>query len=214
MALRNVLTVRIVTAEEMKQLDRQTIEDHGIPSLVLMERAALASVDVLHEQGFDLTEVVVICGPGNNGGDGLCVARLLHLAGFGVTVGLIGDALARSTETRQELEIATSYGVPILDLADCPSQPTTVIDALLGIGGQRAPAGQFLDAVRYINGATAARVLAVDIPSGVSANTGETPGEAVQADTTVTFAYTKVGLTRDPGKTLAGQVIVKDIGIY
>jgi NAD(P)H-hydrate epimerase len=186
-----------------------------------MERAALASVDTLHEEAFDLTRVAAVCGPGNNGGDGIAIARLLHIAGSAVTVVFVGDAEKRSEETRQQWEIAESYGVRILGIEDASktgviSDAATVIDAVFGIGGARAPAARFLDAIRQINraGASGAEVLAVDIPSGISAETGEAAGEAVTADVTVTFAYKKIGHTIAPGKELSGEVIVKDIGIY
>ncbi|MCL2492796.1 MAG: NAD(P)H-hydrate epimerase [Clostridiales bacterium] len=210
---------RIVTGEEMKRLDRQTIEGHGVPSLVLMERAALAAVDVLLSGGFDLERVTVICGPGNNGGDGIAVARLLHLAGRNVTLIFVGDPEKRSEETRRQQGIAGSYGLPVGALAQAMNRaegPTTLVDAIFGIGGVRAPAGNFLEAVRYINAtrATGAKVLAIDIPSGVCADTGGVPGEAVSADATVTFAYKKAGLASPPGNSFAGEVFVKDIGIY
>jgi NAD(P)H-hydrate epimerase len=212
---------RLVSAAEMKELDRNTIEHHGVPSMVLMERAALASVDTLHEEEFDLTHVAAVCGPGNNGGDGIAIARLLHIAGSAVTIVFVGDAEKRSEETRRQWEIAESYGSRIVGMEEAIkteviANATTVIDAVFGIGGGRAPTGDFLDAIRQINraGAAGADILAVDIPSGVSAETGEALGEAVTADVTVTFAYKKIGHTIAPGREMSGEVIVKDIGIY
>jgi NAD(P)H-hydrate epimerase len=212
---------RIVTADEMKRLDDDTIANHGVPSLVLMERAALAVVEVLYEEVFDLTRVVAVCGPGNNGGDGMAVARLLHLEGWDATVVFVGDPDRRSAETIRQWEIAESYGVEIPGLSEAADDglfatATTVIDALFGIGGGRAPSGDFLDAIRMMNraGASGVDLLAVDMPSGVSADTGEAAGEAVAADVTATFAYKKVGHTIPPGSELSGEVIVKDIGIY
>jgi len=207
----------VVTAEQMRALDQATIVAHGVPSMVLMERAALAVVDVLRGGGFDLSRVVVVCGPGNNGGDGMAVARLLHLAGVSVTAVLLGDDDRRSDGMRQQVAIANSYGVPVARMAElADARPTTVVDAIFGIGGARAPAGEFLDAVKYVNLCRdqGAKTLAVDIPSGVATDTGEVPGDAVDADVTVTFAYSKVGLTMSPGRELAGRVFVKDIGIY
>ncbi|MCL1907012.1 MAG: NAD(P)H-hydrate epimerase [Propionibacteriaceae bacterium] len=218
-----------LTSAQMKALDETTIRDHHVPSMVLMERAALACVDVLRED-FDLGCVHVYCGPGNNGGDGIAIARLLHLAGVDVLVFLLGDPAKFSADLQHQITIAESYGVPLFygftrvdtRAHETPTTgkphniPTTVVDAILGIGAVRAPAGEFLDVVRSMaelrNQGT--RVLAVDIPSGVNADTGAIPGEAVQADTTVTFAYPKIGLTVDPGRIVAGRVVVADIGIY
>jgi NAD(P)H-hydrate epimerase len=212
---------RLVSSAEMKSLDRDTIESHGVPSLVLMERAALAAAETLRDEEFDLTRVAVVCGPGNNGGDGIAIARLLHISGTIVTTVFAGDMDKRSEETKRQWDIAESYGVRIIGINDAAGNDiirnaTTVVDAIFGIGGGRAPSGDFLEAVRQVNraGAAGAEVLAVDIPSGISADTGEASGEAVTADTTVTFAYKKIGHTIQPGKELSGEVIIKDIGIY
>jgi NAD(P)H-hydrate epimerase len=212
---------RLVTADEMKRLDENTITNHGVPSLVLMERAALAAVETLHEEEFDLTCTVVVCGPGNNGGDGIAVARLLHIAGHDVTVVFVGDRDKRSDETVSQWNIAASYEVEIVEQSVAAErglyvEATTIIDAIFGVGGGRAPGGDFLDAIRMMNRASAsgAEILAIDVPSGVSADTGEALGEAVSADVTVTFAYKKVGHATPPGDDLSGDVIVKDIGIY
>jgi len=204
--------MKVVTAARMKQLDQLTIESHGVPSLVLMERAALACVAVLRAEGFDLSAVVVVCGPGNNGGDGLAIARLLHLSGTGVAIVLVGDAGRRTEETAKQLRIAESYGLRERSLGSC-ARPTTIVDALLGIGGVRAPEGVFKEAIQYVND-SGAKVLAVDMPSGVAADTGEAVGVAVRADVTVTMAYAKVGLTVGAGRELAGKLVVADIGIY
>ncbi|MCL1922745.1 MAG: NAD(P)H-hydrate epimerase [Propionibacteriaceae bacterium] len=210
-----------ITSARMKALDEATINDHHVPSLVLMERAALACLDVLHTQLFDLACVKVLCGPGNNGGDGVALARLLHLEGGNAQVFLIGNPTKFTDDLSRQITIAQSYGVPLTygieHLTRASSQaPTTVIDAILGIGSQRQPEGDFLEAVRYINTTSqyGTRVLAVDIPTGVNADTGEILGEAVRVDVTVTFAYPKIGLTVPPGSHKAGHVVVADIGIY
>ncbi|MDR1042660.1 MAG: NAD(P)H-hydrate epimerase [Clostridiales Family XIII bacterium] len=212
---------RLVTADVMKQLDEDTIANHGMPSLVLMERAALAAVETLREEEFDLTRVVAVCGPGNNGGDGIAVARMLHIAGHDATVVFVGDLYKRSEETISQWNTAESYGVEIVEQKDAAqrglyAEATTIIDAIFGVGGGRAPDYDFLDAIRMMNraGVSGAEILAIDMPSGVSADTGEAGGEAVSADVTVTFAYKKVGHTILPGSELSGDVVVKDIGIY
>jgi NAD(P)H-hydrate epimerase len=212
---------RLVTSAEMKELDKNTIETHGVPSMVLMERAALAAVEALHDEEFDLSRVAAVCGPGNNGGDGVAIARLLHIAGYTAAVVFVGELEKRSEETARQMSIAESYGVPVsfgcgAEASEIIANATTVIDAIFGIGGGRAPEGDFLGAVRLVNraGAAGAEVLAVDIPSGVSADTGEAAGEAVTADATVTFAFKKIGHTIPPGREMSGEVIIKDIGIY
>jgi hydroxyethylthiazole kinase-like uncharacterized protein yjeF len=207
---------KLVTAAEMKALDAYTIQEIGVPSMVLMERAALAAVDVLYEKHFDLTKVLCICGTGNNGGDGLAVARLLHLKGIRVQALLIGNSAKLTPETKQQMEIARNCGVRVTatesDVSPIREKHTTIVDALLGIGGSRPLDGIYYDAV-LLQHATQANILAIDIPSGISADTGEVLGIAVPATATVTFAFNKIGLTIPPGRDYAGDVIVKDIGI-
>jgi NAD(P)H-hydrate epimerase len=206
----------VVTAAEMQELDRHTIEVAGIPSAVLMERAALAVVDALTKEDFDLAKVVCVCGAGNNGGDGFAVTRLLHLAGYQAEALFIGDADKLSPETQRQWSIAEHYGVSIRQNDPGPlrdGSATTLVDALFGIGLKRPLEGIYREVIEAMD-ALAAKTLAVDIPSGISADTGEILGAAVQADTTVTFAYNKRGLTLDPGKALASKLIIADIGIY
>jgi hypoxanthine-DNA glycosylase len=207
----------LVSAYGMKAFDRNTIESHGVPSMVLMERAALAVAEEL--AGFNLSRVICVCGAGNNGGDGIAVARLLHLARINAEILFVGDKKKMSVETQRQYAIAKSYDVPIHEnkLAIL-SGATTIVDAMFGIGLTRGLSSEFLDTVKAVNKfrAGGAKVLSIDIPSGVSADTGEILGganSAVSADITVTFAYNKIGLTIEPGRTAAGRIIIKDIGI-
>jgi NAD(P)H-hydrate epimerase len=206
---------KIVTAAEMKTLDARTIHTMGVPSMVLMERAALATVDALFENAFDLSQVLCVCGVGNNGGDGFAVARMLHIKGVNAKVLLVGDTAKLSPETKQQMAIARNYGVKMFenDFAVLDQSHTTIVDALFGIGGSRPLVGRYTEVVEKIN-SNPAEVLAVDIPSGISADTGEVLGTAVHAKVTVTFAYNKNGLTTPPGSDYAGEVIIMDIGIY
>jgi NAD(P)H-hydrate epimerase len=207
--------VKTVTAAEMKALDAYTINAMGVPSMVLMERAAMASAEVLYEKHFNLKKVLCICGSGNNGGDGLAIARLLRIKGVTVEAVLIGDVTKMSSETKQQMEIARNYDVPVIDneLSVIGDGCTTIVDALFGIGGGRPLAGKYYDAVGRIN-ESPAEVLAIDIPSGICVDTGEVLGIAVRARVTATFAFNKIGLTVPPGSDYAGEVVVKDIGIY
>lgn len=202
----------VLTDEQMKACDAYTIETMGVPSLVLMERAALSCVDALYEEGFDLARVLAVCGTGNNGADGVAVARLLHLKGVNVNVWLVGDPKKHSAELERQIRIAENYGVTFVHSPET-GEYTTIVDALFGVGLRRSPAGEFADAVRRIN-ESRARVLSVDIPSGVSGTTGAVPGPAVRADVTQTFAFEKRGLLLYPGAERAGKVRTADVGIY
>lgn len=201
----------IVTSEEMKRADAYTMNTIGIPSLVLMERAALKTVEALHTEQFCLDKVLVVCGVGNNGGDGMAVARLLFLEGVDVTACVVGNREKASDQAAQQLHILEFYGVPMTeDLTD--RGYTTLVDALFGVGLSRDVGGVYADAVAAIN-AMQARVLAVDIASGVHSDTGQIMGCAVQADASVAFAFAKAGQLLYPGTQNTGKLLVADIGI-
>jgi NAD(P)H-hydrate epimerase len=201
----------------MREIDRSAIEGSGIPGLALMERAGRAVADAALALAAPAGRVVVVAGGGNNGGDGWVAARLIRAAGRDARVvalvapeALAGDAAAVRAQ-------ADRAGVPV----DGPGAEVAagagdvVIDAIFGTGLRRPPEGLFADAIAWIAAARArgARVVAVDVPSGLSADTGRPLGPCVQADRTVTFAFPKRGLVLHPGAGLAGEVTVADIGI-
>lgn len=202
----------LVTCRQMKERDRFTIQEHQIPSLVLMERAACAAAEQLEKRDPKREKILCACGMGNNGGDGIAIARILFCKGYDCAVYLVGDRAKMTQETRQQTAIAESYGVPFVNNPDW-MEYTTIVDALFGIGLTRKAEGDYAEAIQKINQSPAWR-LAVDIPSGINGDTGQVLGEAVRADETVTFAYGKPGLYLYPGCRYAGTVHVADIGIY
>lgn len=204
----------IVTAHEMKEYDRDTSERIGIPSMVLMERAALGTVEAILQNRPQTRKALVAAGTGNNGGDGLAVGRLLALKGVRVTFCLAGNRDKMTPETKKQLAIIENLGFSIT--GNFPEgEYDMVVDALLGIGLSRQVTGKYLELVEQINRCRerGSYVCAVDIPSGICADTGEILGGAVKADLTVTFAFAKRGLLLYPGRTCAGKVVVQDIGI-
>lgn len=212
--------MRLVGSAEMRAIDRAAIDGLGIPSLELMERAgaavARAAAGLLGAGG----RFRVLCGGGNNGGDGYVVARLLHGSGHPVDVLALAPAERLSPDAAAMRARAAAAGVAIADVdGPFPALPAVpgdvVVDALLGTGLARAAEGRFAEAIAAVNGARAAgaRVVAVDVPSGLSADTGRPLGPCVEADRTVTFAFPKRGLVVYPGAALAGEVSVEDIGI-
>lgn len=206
---------KIITAEEMRKLDAHTINEIGIPSLVLMERAALAVRDeIITAYPISQTNVVVVAGSGNNGGDGLAVARLLKIAGVNVTILNVGNPAHASEEHQVQEKICQYYQIPeTTDLAVL-QDASLIVDAIFGIGIDREIKGHYVDVIQAINNAHAP-VIAVDMPSGINTDTGEVMGVAVQADLNVTFAYNKVGLTKGAGQKHAGRVVVaNDMGTY
>ena len=204
----------IVTAQEMKDLDRNTIENAGVLSLVLMERAALKTVEEMKKRWKqeDREKVLVVCGSGNNGGDGLAIARLLHLQGISVSFYFPGKEEKMTPETAKQMEIARNYEVPQVHNLN-PGEYTTIVDAIFGVGLARPVEGIYAQILRELNQASAFKV-AVDLPSGIDADNGQELGTAFRADLTVTFAFRKRGLCFYPGRMYAGEVVVADIGIY
>jgi NAD(P)H-hydrate epimerase len=210
----------LVDAAEMRGLDRHSIETLGIPGEVLMESAGRSVTEVVLRQ-LPRTggPVVVLCGTGNNGGDGLVIARLLHLSGVETRVVLLGDADRLSGDAALQRDRAQRVGVPFEDADDwtLPSRGV-VVDAIFGTGLSRAVEGAAADAIAHLNAARDAargrlRVVAVDLPSGLSSETGQPLGVAVRADSSVTIGLPKLGLTLEPGRSLAGEVVVARIGI-
>jgi hydroxyethylthiazole kinase-like uncharacterized protein yjeF len=199
-------------AEAMRATDRWAIEQQGVPSLELMERAG-AGVARAVEVHVDDGPAAVICGKGNNGGDGLVVARLLREAGWVVTVvclaapdELSGDARANLDRLPGEAPLTLEQG------AQAIAGATILVDALLGTGFAGEPHGSVATAIDALNDSPAP-VIAVDVPSGVDASTGVVSGAAVRAAVTATFHAAKPGLWINPGKRFSGEVHTIDIGI-
>ena len=202
----------IVNSREMKLYDNNTTEHFGIPSIVLMERAAVAFVEELKRRREDCSRVLVVCGTGNNGGDGLAIARMLALSDSQVDVVLLGDKKRVTEQNKVQQKIVSSYGHEILSEIPKGIHYTLVIDAIFGVGLSRNVEGNYADIIRMMNELEGKKV-AVDIASGISADDGRVLGVAFRADYTVTFAYAKVGMLLWPGNEYSGVVVVKDIGI-
>lgn len=201
----------IVNAEEMKHYDRNTINHFGVPSLVLMERAALSVANIICDKYGYQNRVLVVAGCGNNGGDGIAIGRILKERGMHVEIAVIGKKESMSQETAKQAEIARAYKIPVT-YRMMDSDYDLIIDALFGIGLTRPLEGRFASAVTSIN-ERLSKVISVDIPSGIDANTGKICGTAVKADITVTFGFRKLGHVLYPGTEYTGELFVEDIGI-
>lgn len=206
-----------------KNTDAYTMSEIGIPGIVLMERAAYALAEEVQKQVGVTNRILAVCGSGNNGGDGIAAARILHLKGYSCDVLLLRGKHGLTEEAEQQLRIAKNTGVTVYtietDRNDCGSDagfPGTasyevLLDAIFGIGLTREISEPYQSVIEEIN-ASGALVFAADIPSGIDTDTGDVLGVAVKADITVSFGYGKPGLYLYPGAGYAGKVIVKEIG--
>lgn len=218
------MRTRALTRAEVRELDRRAVQDYGVPSLLLMEnagRACAAAAAELLVGGRG--EVVVLCGPGNNGGDGLVVARTLWNRGRDARVLWIGGRSAEegSGDVRANARMWRALGreiEPVVSLQDADElgrsleRADVVVDALFGTGLSRPVEGLFARVIRAVNRSGRA-VLAVDVPSGLDADRGEVLGEAIRATRTVTFVAPKAGFERGRAPDLLGRWEVAEIGI-
>lgn len=200
----------VVDSPKMKSIEDFTINEIGVPSLVLMERAALAVADCLKSYVQNNEKILAICGVGNNGADGIGAARILKLQGYIVDILVLGDKDKASSEFKIQINIAKNLGMSIYNNVNL-SEYSVIIDAMLGIGLNKSVKGDYLDCIQTINRGKHT-VFSVDIPSALSANTGKPLDVAVKANYTVTFGYNKIGLILYPGCKYAGEVRVVDIG--
>ncbi len=234
------------TGEEAGIIDRYTIEEIGVPQLVLMERAALHVAEVVaalidnddrynNDDRFDdyrhrkesiresnrkKVRILGIAESGNNGGDALAASRILKLKGYDVDVISIDGISKKSEAFNQQKILCEKAGIKIISLKNENfslekeiNRYDYLIDGIFGVGLSREVSGVHKEVIEVIND-SGIKVISVDIPSGVSADTGEILGAAVKADITVTFGYKKKGLLFNPGQDMAGRVIIGDIGFY
>lgn len=203
--------IYLPTGEQMRRADLYTIEEIGVPSMVLMERAALEVVRCMEEEQLDFRKVLVICGSGNNGGDGYAIARLLHLKGHDVTIFFAGNSQKRSEENAQQAKIAAHYEIPVITNLGT-EEYSVIIDALFGTGLKREVTGHYREVLCSVN-QMAGKKVAVDLPSGIDDTTGARMGIAFCADLTVAIAFPKRGLFLQEGNVCAGKILTGDIGI-
>ena len=198
------------TGAQMRSADLYTIEKIGIPSMVLMERAALECVRLMEAENLEFKRVLILCGAGNNGGDGYAIARLLHLKGYEVDIYFVGNENSRSEENKKQKSIANYYGIPEIEVIE--KEYSLVIDAVFGTGLKRNVEDAYAEAIEMANNMEAQKV-AIDIPSGIHDEDGKVMGTAFCADYTLAIAFIKRGLLLFPGASFAGRILVGDIGI-
>ncbi len=201
----------LYTAEQVRALDKAAI-DGGIPGAQLMKRAGRAAFAALLQRFPDPGHITVYCGSGNNAGDGYVVAGLAAQRRLPVSVVQVGDPGKLRADARRAWEFAVQEGVPMAPLDDSAPQPGVLVDGLLGTGLKGAVAGDYQRAIEQIN-ASGQPVLALDIPSGLQADTGAVAEVAVQARVTVTFIGCKRGLLTGRGPALTGELVFTDLQV-
>ncbi len=212
----------LASSAEMQEIDRRTIEEIGIPGLVLMERAAYAVFLELEkmvacrtsfghgETSGAMTHFLIVAEGGNNGGDGLAVARMLYEKGYHVDVYYIGGLKKESDSFKKQMDIIRQLEIPVYsELPD--GTYDFIIDGIFGVGLSRDITGIQLDVINRLNNMSGIRV-AIDIPSGVNSTTGSIMGAAFRADVTVTFGLLKAGMVFYPGSDYCGKIAVAQIG--
>ncbi len=213
--------MHILTSDQMKSIDRRATDRFGIPSIVLMENAALAVVDAIGEHYPDCDRAAIFCGLGANGGDGFAVARHLEQRGVVPSVFIVGDRKKIRGDAAANLAICEQLALPLYDITDDDSlnealvhaaDADLVVDAIFGTGLDRAPEGLYAEAIISI-GELGLPIVAVDLPSGANASTAEPFEPCAQAALTITFAAPKICHVFEPAAVFCGEVIVADISI-
>jgi hydroxyethylthiazole kinase-like uncharacterized protein yjeF len=214
-------SVHILTAAQMKEIDRRATERFGIPSIVLMENAAIAVVDAIGEHYPDCDRAAIFCGLGANGGDGLAIARHLEQRGVVASVFIVGDRAKIRGDAAANLEICERLALPLYEIVDDDSlnealvhaaDADLIVDAIFGTGLDRAPAGMYAETIRAMND-FGLPIIAVDLPSGANASTADPFEPCVRAALTITFAAPKICHVFEPAAINCGEVIVADISI-
>ena len=215
--------MRILTAAQMREADRQTIDDIGIPSLVLMENAGrqvVAAIEAAYEPLLE-GRVAVLCGRGNNGGDGFVVARTLLQRGADTAVFVLGAVADIRGDARVNLDILGRLGLTVVEISDAQAwelhfseiaRCSLIVDAILGTG-LRAPVTGMLETVIADVNAAGIPIVSIDVPSGISADSPHLIGDCIDAAMTVTLAAPKLPLVLPPAEAFAGDVVIADIGI-
>ncbi len=212
----------ILSAKEMQTIDERTQEKFCVPSLVLMERAALAVCEEaealincsekLRYLSKKQIRILSVCGSGNNGGDGLACARILHTKGYSAEVLFVGNPDHMTDSCKAQMTSVNAYGIPVTEDTAALERADIIIDAIFGIGLNRQLSERYIKLIDTVNKADAFRI-SVDIPSGIDADTGKLFGSAVKCSSTVTFNFAKRGHVFFPGAEYTGKLVVRDVGI-
>jgi len=214
---RNIL----LTRDQVRLVDQLAVSEYLIPSIVLMENAGRNAADWIAAGFADTKQATILCGSGNNGGDGFVIARHLANVGWSVRIGLLGDSAKLRGDARINHDIAAAMRIPMTTItsdtdaenfAASLTPQTIVVDALLGTGFAGAVREPMAELIRRVNETDNSGVVAIDVPSGLDCDTGQVENVAIRANATVTFVAAKPGLILPSAAEHVGTLVVRDIG--
>ncbi len=202
----------VFSRDALRDIDRESVDEYQIPSVVLMENAAKGASDVIMNSTNAAlwTNIVIICGSGNNGGDGYALAR--HLTNKGCFVTIVEVGKPKSDDAIINATVCTKMGIKLIAWEkSLPPQPTIIIDAIFGTGLDRVIEGIYANVIEAVN-ENSAPCIALDIPSGLDCDSGEPLGGCIEASMTVSFVGRKKGFSNESAQRFIGEVVVSDIG--
>ncbi len=203
----------IVDDKTMQQCDKNTIEHYKIPSIVLMEQASMAVAHEICELFKKDSRILIACGSGNNGGDGIATGRILYLLGYNVTLFYVSDMSKCSSECKIQSDIVAQYDIPVKhDINKMSDEYDVIVDAVFGVGLSREITGKYKDAIEFLNKLSGYKI-ALDIASGISSSNGQILGCCFEAKLTLAIAFAKIGQYLFPGAQYSGEIKVLNINI-
>lgn len=210
----------VLTRMQTRQVDELAQSTYGLAGIVLMENAGANAARIIRERHGDRAKALICCGTGNNGGDGLVIARHLHNAGWSVVVLIAGRVESMSPDCARDDAVVQKMPIPRFVASDrtrmlaCATldQDTVVIDALLGTGFQGHVRADLAALIDRLNEAPKKSMVAIDVPSGLDCDTGIPGGVAIRADLTITFVAAKPGFFTESGRDFVGEIVIAEIG--
>ncbi len=213
---------KTLTRQQVRRVDELAISEYAMPGIILMENAGRNAAGYIHHRYSDSREAIILCGPGNNGGDGCVIARHLHNCGWDVSLIVMGNRSRFSNDLETNFRICERMKLPcimmpdvqsVVSVADAREGNAVIVDALLGTGFRGEVRGPTAGLIAMMNNLSKKAMIAVDVPSGLDCDTGLPSNATIRADLTITFVASKRGFTAEGAQNWTGEVMVADIGV-